>query len=466
MALKNTKNTLSWEFIFEPNYRILIVDLALRILFTIPVFLDYEPFVPVVNILLQAFTTLFTIYMSRRRRGSMMSFLEMRLLSDNSGNSDNSEGFDTLNRGIGYNEIEVKLGTLPLKESGYFIFLIILIPVISAVSLFAHRNEFFELIGHRYMELIALALLFVWGGFLTFIYFYSKDLFVGTRVTKIRKNKRKLSDKRKVELLEFVGRELTMSGEVTLSEQNDFLIIDLQTKIKIFRERLENLSLEGIFLGALSFATLMQLIGTENIRGMEEMMHLSESEDFFAALLTYVFELETWFTDGGIIFVVGLAIITLGSLLASVFYIIVLIKRFSILKLIETAQLKIERANAWNIKEEEELKNNNNKKAMRFTDQIQIELASANQICRDIQSNLALTSGIRTLGIFSFFIVILVSADLLHHYLFVFAFVVALYGTMASFLMSNSFSYRFSLFFWNKGKEDDNHFEFKLSRRR
>lgn len=426
-----------WEFTFEPNYSILLVDLGLRVLFTIPIMLNYEQMTPLVNLILQILTTLFTLYISKRRKRSISSFLEMRLLSDQ---SDESENGTLENEKINFNKVELDLSSVPLKESGYFIFLIILIPVLSASSLFTQRNGFIEFFGYQYADTIALILLFICGGVLTLVYFRNKNLFISFKVRKVRRNRKKLSLTKKKELVDFLNRSLTIKDEVSLSEQNDFLIIELQTQIKIFRERLENLSLESIFLGALSFATLMQLIGPENIQGMSVIAELPGKDDFFSEIIEHLFT-QPWFTREGIRLEAGLSIVTIGSLLASVFYIIVLIKRFSILKMIETAQLKIERANAWNIREETELENRFMRKAMRFTDQIQIELAYANQIARDIKSNLALTSYIRSLGIMSFFIVILVSADLIHHYLFVFASIFALYGTLASILMSSNLKY-------------------------
>ena len=174
-------------------------------------------------------------------------------------------------------------------------------------------------------------------------------------------------------------------------------------------------------------------------------------------------DFDNWFYPGSLEFNLnfGIAMITIGSLLSSVFYIVVLIKRFSILKSIEFAQLKIERANAWNVKEEHELSLKSIKKAMRFTDQIQIELASANQICSDIQSNLSLTSLIRALGILSFFIVILVTADLIHHFLFVFSLLFAVYGVTATLLMNNRFSLKYLFKFWKT--TDDVDYSFKLA---
>ena len=53
-------------------------------------------------------------------------------------------------------------------------------------------------------------------------------------------------------------------------------------------------------------------------------------------------------------------------------------------------------------KEEKEINEKNMLKMMRFTDQIQIELASASQICQEIHSNISLVSFFRSLGIFSF----------------------------------------------------------------
>ncbi len=455
-------NLIKWEMEFEPNYSLLLIDFILRVLIAIPGIFGYFPFNAFFIVLLHIFTTFFIVYISKRRRSSIHSFLQMRLLSEQADEDNEDSSQSNLMR---FKEINLHTKTVNIKNDGRFVFLLFLIPVAISISFFSNRGEFFHFISDQYRDITAILLLFATGGLFYFYYWVSKDVFISNRIKIISKNKKKLTKNKMSELLKFINRSTTLQENVHLSEQNDFLIIELQTKIKIFRERLENLSLEGVFLGALSFATLMQLISPENINTLDGMGHqVVEGESYFSRMVSQLTDYGNWFYPDSLEFNLnfGIAMITIGSLLSSVFYIIVLIKRFSILKSIELAQLKIERANAWNVKEERELSVKSMKKAMRFTDQIQIELASANQICSDIQSNLSLTSLIRALGILSFFIVILVTADLIHHYLFVFSLLFAVYGVTATLLMNNRFSLKYLFKFWKTN--DDVDYRFKLAK--
>ena len=431
---------VKWLIEFVPNYSILIVDLIIRIILLIPVIMKIETFNYGLNIFLQIFTTAFTLYIANRKSKTIRSFLEMRLLSDQ------SEDKEILNevkkKSIQFKNVELKTKTVGIREDGIFVFLLFLIPVLSVATIFGQFvvwKDFKFLQNIINVDLFSVLCVFITGPLFYFLYWWKKDLFISRKLILVKKNGRILSKKKLGEFVEFISRKFTLNQEVALSEQNDFLIIELQTKIKIFRQRLENLSMEGVFLGALSFATLMQLIGPENIEVLSEIAFNKPGDDKYFTLLLHQFNTnQSWFISKEIRIGIGIAFITVGSLLASVFYIIVLIKRFSILKSIELAQLKIERANSWNEREENEINEKNMLKMMRFTDQIQIELASASQICQEIHSNISLVSFFRSLGIFSFFTVILVTAGMIHHYLFIFSLFVTMYGFTASLLMSHS----------------------------
>ena len=459
------KKTNNWLIEFTPNYSILFIDLLIRIFLLIPILFKVEYFGYGLNIFLQIFTTLFTLFIANRKSRTIRSFLEMRLLSEQSEESTESEGF--VKKNIEFRDVKLQTKTVSIKEDGLFVFLLFLIPVFSLVTIYGQFviiRDFEFLNGFMKADVFSVFIFLFTGPLVYFFYWWNKDSFLSTKIKRVSKNGRNLSKKRVRELIKFLTRTFTLDIVVDLAEQNDFLIIELQTKIKIYRERLENLSMEGIFLGALSFATLMQLIGPENIEILSGMMTSSgDNDEYFKNILNLIFHSDTWFLKGSyeLKLGVGIAIITIGSLLASVFYIIVLIKRFSILKSIEYAQLKIERANSWNEREEKEIKEKNLLKTIRFTDQIQIELASANRICQEVKSNLSLVSFIRSMGTFSFFVVILVTADMIHHYLFIFSMLVAIYGLLASLLMSHSLVGVKSLFHREKSKGlNELHFSF------
>jgi hypothetical protein len=213
-----------------------------------------------------------------------------------------------------------------------------------------------------------------------------------------------------------------------LSDANDIIILDLQTKIKIYRERLENISFEAIFLGALTFATFGQLIVSVDKLGIfKNNIKKMIIEDPINILSIKGNDL--------------LPLIILGSLLSSVFYVVLLLKRFAILKSIELAQLKIELANSWNAREEYHVVNvdeSNINAAMKFTEQIQIELSNANKICSEIYSNLNILTFMRLLGLSSFFFVLLISAEWFNHKVFLIVLIITIYGIIITLLLNKT----------------------------
>jgi len=112
--------------------------------------------------------------------------------------------------------------------------------------------------------------------------------------------------------------------------------------------------------------------------------------------------------------------------------VIVLMKRFSILTAIEQAQLKVERAQTWNVREE---LTQEKKSTERYTDLIQMELASALEASENIDANLKLTSIIRMLGLNLFFLILLTASYLIHKELFIIISIVTIYGIVASVIM-------------------------------
>lgn len=440
----------NWIFTFNVNTKILLTDLLVRVFFLIPIFKD-DIFI---NVSLQALTTVFTFYAAKRRASGIKAFLEMRMLSYKKIQENSSS--EEINQ-ISEQDLNISVKTINWNESLILILSTILIPTISAISFYSDRKEFLKLLhidSFNGAELVSVLLIFVPGILLAFLYSFYREIFIGSKLIQVYQNDKKLSKDIRLDLVKFINGKNWEHIKFSIEEQNDFFILNIQTQVKIFRERLENLSLEGIFLGALSFASLMQLIGSENITGMEKMWDIPENGDFFEYFYQNFSTIKI-LNGEKLNHVAGLVAITFGSLLASVFYIIVLIKRFSILKLIEIAQFKIEMANSWNIKEEGLLKNDSkDNKIKMYTDLIQIELASANQICQTIKSNLALTSIVRSIGIFSFFIVILISALMIHKYIFIFSSAFATYGILASFIMGNSITLQSVLFSWKSSKSD------------
>ena len=231
---RDKSNLIKWEMEFEPNYSLLLIDFILRVLIAIPGILGYFPFNAFFIVLLHIFTTFFIVYISKRRRSSIHSFLKMRLLSEQADDDGEDSSQSSLMR---FKEILLHTKTVSMKNDGRFVFLLFLIPVAISISFFSNRGEFFHFISDQYRGITAILLLFATGGLFYFYYWVSKDVFISNRIKSISKNKKKLTKNKMSELLKFINRSVIMHENVHLSEQNDFLIIELQTKIKIFRER-------------------------------------------------------------------------------------------------------------------------------------------------------------------------------------------------------------------------------------
>jgi positive regulator of sigma E activity len=92
----------------------------------------------------------------------------------------------------------------------------------------------------------------------------------------------------------------------------------------------------------------------------------------------------------------------------------------------------VERAQTWNVREE---LNQEKKSTERYTDLIQMELASALEASENIDANLKLTSIIRMLGLNLFFLILLTASYLIHKELFIIISIVTIYGIVASVIM-------------------------------
>jgi hypothetical protein len=412
-----------WTFTFLPAYYVLASDVIARLILLVSA---YEHNIDLrTNIFIQVLISLFTFWFAKRNIKSKKAFLKMRLLSEAHNKSDQK---------ILYSNIDVNLRSTSLKANKYLLVILTLIPILSSVSLLIH----FDHTIYTNLGAFTWVVLFGWAALFLSFYYLSYRIFISNKIVSIKIEDEKLGMRERAEIVLFLNRNSSMRTHLKLEDQNDFLIIELQTKLKIYRERLENLSLEGIFLGALTFATFTQFTSPENLKLFQDMA-INKPHELFSGIRVYtqtISQFDQWFVGDELSSKFAIAIITFGSLISSTLYLIVLIKRFSILKTIEMTQLLVERANVWNQREQKELEGGKDSFATKFTDQIQIELSQANEMAENIQSNLNLTSIIRAGGVFAFFSIILVSAEMIEHQLFIILFTFALYGFLANFLMN------------------------------
>ncbi|MFM7681376.1 MAG: hypothetical protein ACKO7P_01335, partial [Bacteroidota bacterium] len=123
-----------------------------------------------------------------------------------------------------------------------------------------------------------------------------------------------------------------------------------------------------------------------------------------------------------------LFLIAIGSIICSVLYISVLIKRFAIILKIESLFSELHMAQAWNRREEDALSNEmrveveggneliRNKfreKREYYSEKLQIQLAKCELIGTKIETNIQVASFVRNLGLYTFFIVLLIGTMML-----------------------------------------------------
>lgn len=398
----------NWQFVFKPAYDILIPDFILRILIFVYALTHLgsksfgdQFFVISANIFLVAIT----IYMARRRKLALASFLRMRLLSFKEKRDDKNE--------IPYQEPSIHIRTSKITDNAYLLAFFVLIPIIAGCAVFSilyceHCNR---PISDSYLPLVSLFVII----FNAVLLYVNQHQFISRKMISAKLNGSKYKVSEKNELIEFLNRKLSFRKTMKLFEMNDFLIIDSQKKIEIYKNRLESLSFESVFLGALSFASFIQI----SSQGSFKFGNIQNAFGDFQKII----DLDKITSD------TAFPLIVIGSLISSVFYITVLIKRFAILKSLEHTQLKIERAKAWNKHEE-------TNHEVKYTDQIQIELAHANEMLERINSNLNMASIIRKMGLYFFFIIVLISAKMISLELFFILLFITLYGIFASSIMN------------------------------
>ncbi len=123
-----------------------------------------------------------------------------------------------------------------------------------------------------------------------------------------------------------------------------------------------------------------------------------------------------------------LFLIAIGSIICSVLYISVLIKRFAVIMRIEGLFSELNKAMVWNRREEDALSNEmrteveggNNvvlekfiNKRKYYSEKLQIQLAKCELLCTKIETNIQVLSFIRNLGLGIFFLVLMIGTMML-----------------------------------------------------
>lgn len=417
--MREQNNFKRWELVFVPSFILIGIDIILRIFIAIYAIIlsDSEnttfEFIGILSV--NIITSIIIFSVSRRNKKGIESFLKMRLISE----SDN-----LINDRISFNDLAISTRIWKLKNNYFLVAFFLASPLIITTSLWV--------VSPVGLNTSYLFLLFIIN---TFLLYLIRNNFISKKIISIKLNNEKLVPSRRLELIRFLNRKSINKSKKLLSDYNDLMILELQTKVKIYRERLENISYEAIFLGALTFATFAQIVFNDAFKNQAYASnHFIEDISYS---LMHIFFSETQSVSQ----IEFMILIAAGSLLSSVFYIVLLMKRFAILKSIELAQLKIEKANNWNSREELLIEKDVtlSNQIIKFTDQIQIELSHANQMTSEINSNLNILTIMRFIGVFCFFIVLLISAKYIHQNLYILVLFVTFYGVITSLLLNKSY---------------------------
>jgi hypothetical protein len=164
-----------------------------------------------------------------------------------------------------------------------------------------------------------------------------------------------------------------------------------------------------------------------------------------------------------------LFLIAIGSIICSVLYISVLINRFVIILKIETLFSEINKAMAWNRREEDALANEMRAevensgalilekfvaKRKYYTEKLQIQLAKCSQLGTKIETNIQVATFVRNIGLYTFFVVLLVGTMMLDpKFTFVLSFIL-LYAMVGSAFMQEGSNIRSVWQIFTKNKAD------------
>ena len=178
--------------------------------------------------------------------------------------------------------------------------------------------------------------------------------------------------------------------------------------------------------------------------------------------------------------------ISIGSIICSVLYISVLILRFPIILSIVRLFAEIKKALMWNQREEsmlvnyyeykiknveskniefdfeEDLHNEHpillkfNEKRKRYTDNLQIQLAQCELLSCKIQTNIQIVTFLRNLGLYTFFVVVLISTMMIDPRFTIFLAVILIYTILGSSFMQEGSSIKR---FWRKITHPSSYFK-------
>lgn len=258
-----------------------------------------------------------------------------------------------------------------------------------------------------------------------FIAWHFGCIFIERKILKAAFMKKELN-KAELQALEegYLNKEVFVQ-DTSLEFWNDKFIIGLEKDFNIYKEKLDTFLLESVFLGALTFTTYIQLISNkENWR------------EFLKTFTRFISNqsLHIW-DEHSLSSSIGFSLLLAGSVISSLFYMVILLKRFPIIKSIENVRWLLNMAKYYNTKEESE---QNIYPKEDYSKQIQFEIARCEEQKIILDSNFRIISMLRMAGLLSFFFVLLVATLMIDIYFFAFSTCLMLYVVVAAKLMEEN----------------------------
>ena len=172
-------------------------------------------------------------------------------------------------------------------------------------------------------------------------------------------------------------------------------------------------------------------------------------------------------------------LIAIGSIICSVFYIAVLIKRYPIVISIEKLIAEINKAKMWNNREEnmynkkietemmhmpDDLILQYDRKIEYYTEKVQNQFAACENFASKIETNISIISLFRSIGLGMFFTILLISTLMIDYSISIFLLIVITYAIfVAEILNDNSIITSFWRLLWKKTSNNENLFDFDKS---
>lgn len=427
------KNKNKINIKLSSQYSLLLSDMVLRVLILIFASISNSTS-PIILGLIHLITILIFFYFIKRRKLGIVTYIKTR--------SKSYSKFSTSKREI---NCEVH------GDKGIFTFITIISSVIIVFSVIPILDKLkYSVKSDDWVYIIYLFSFFIIP---ILLFRYNHDNFINENIVSVDIDDELIPHKDYINYKNFLDKDYVNNSDELFFDNDDW-IIDIGRRLNEYRINAETFLIESVFLGALTFSAFLAIVGPE---GYEYTNHNSKEliDGFISALkeLNFVVIL-TYFNNVNKIYF----LIAAGSIICSVFYIAVLLKRYPIIRNIEILSSGLDRAKVWNDREEKilimelensELKSDSEKmkmlksKRIYYSDRIQYELANCEKYRIEIETKFKLISMIRLVGLYIFFLVLFISSRIIHPDLCFILLVIFLYAIITAKLID----YQYSRFF-------------------